>query len=295
MTNEWEKVVKVLKEEIIKNRREIKSAIEASESKLLLKIEELNHRVTNLEIENSNLTNKIEALEVVTKKNNIIIFGLENSEESSPSSVCRELKNLLDVEVHVSDLNNAYRLRTQGKNPLKVEFVSYLKKLEVLKHCKNLKGSGVAISNDLTYKQRCHNKILRNHLNKAREDSSVKSYIKGNKLYINNRAYTVEELEDKENSITEERKISSAPSTPSIRNIEQELFETSGQKGKLPEDKSVSNISTAEESNETKVEKNDKNTPVKVSLQKKFTKTTVGPQKERTKSLRSGSVTSGRD
>lgn len=52
--------MKVLREEII-NRKEDKAAIEASESKLLLKIEELNHRVNTLQIENSMLTNKLEA------------------------------------------------------------------------------------------------------------------------------------------------------------------------------------------------------------------------------------------
>ncbi|KAG5871285.1 hypothetical protein JTB14_037085 [Gonioctena quinquepunctata] len=96
------KVVKVSKEEIIKNRKEIKSAIEASEK-----------------IENTIHTNEIEALEVVTK-NNIIIFALENSEDSSAPSVCRELKKLLDVEVHVSDINKSYR-RKNAKKLMKLQ------------------------------------------------------------------------------------------------------------------------------------------------------------------------------
>lgn len=50
------KVVKTLKEEIVRNRKGIKSAIEVSEVNLLLKIEELSHKVNNLEIENNILT-----------------------------------------------------------------------------------------------------------------------------------------------------------------------------------------------------------------------------------------------
>ncbi|KAG5876062.1 hypothetical protein JTB14_004421 [Gonioctena quinquepunctata] len=115
MASELEKAVRVLKEEIIKNRKEIKSAIEASESKLLLKIAELNHRVNNLEAENTILNNKIEALEITTKKNYIIIFGLEDSGEVSPSTFCKDIKKLLDVDVHISDLNNLYRSRNPPK------------------------------------------------------------------------------------------------------------------------------------------------------------------------------------
>ncbi|KAG5898232.1 hypothetical protein JTB14_005608 [Gonioctena quinquepunctata] len=123
MANELEKAVRVLREVIIKNRKEIKSAIDASESKLLLKIEEINHRVNNLEIEYTILNNKIEALEITTKKDNIIIFGLEDSEEVSPTTVCKYIKKLLDVDVHISDLNNLYKLRTQGRNPGRIHFV----------------------------------------------------------------------------------------------------------------------------------------------------------------------------
>ncbi|KAG5861652.1 hypothetical protein JTB14_021950 [Gonioctena quinquepunctata] len=45
------------------------------------------------------------------------------------------------------------------------------------------------------------------------------SYIKGNRLYVNNRAYTAEELEENENTDTTGRKPKSAPSTPTSRNI----------------------------------------------------------------------------
>lgn len=291
MANEWEKAVKVLREEITRNRTEIKAAIEASESRLLLKIEELNHRVNKLETENNFLTNKIETLEITSKKNNIIIFGLQTSEDLSPLTVCKELNTRLDVEVQVSDLNNIYRLKTQGRKPLKVEFISYLKKLEVLKQCKKLKGSGITIANDLTYKQRCQNRILRSHLNQARQNTSDRSYIKGNKLYINNRAYTVEELEENEYTSTEERKINSAPSTPIIRNLEKEL-ELNEQTEKRSEG-TLDDSSAIEKSSEAKKSKNS-NTPT-TSHNKKSAKTAADqPTRERIRSLRSGLVTSGR-
>lgn len=114
MAGEWEKAVKTLKEEIVKNRKEIKSAIETSERNLLLKIEELSHRVNSLEVENKLLTNKIESLEIQTKKNNIKIFGLDNPDEISPALVCEKLQDLLKIEVKITDLNNTYPLKTVG-------------------------------------------------------------------------------------------------------------------------------------------------------------------------------------
>ncbi|KAG5873054.1 hypothetical protein JTB14_007691 [Gonioctena quinquepunctata] len=70
------------------------------------------------------------------------------------------------------------------------------------------------ISSDLTYKQRCVNKTLRYHLNRARQNPEDNTYIRGNKLFINNRAYTLEELEKNENREPTERTTNSAPSTP---------------------------------------------------------------------------------
>lgn len=290
MANEWEKVVNILKEEITRNRKEIKSAIEASESKLLLKIEELNHRINQLESENSTLSEKVEVLEKITKKNNIIVYGLENLEDISPTSICRQLKNLLDVQISEADFNNIYRLKTQGKKPLKIEFISYFKKVEVLRNCNKLKNSGVTITNDFTYKQRCYNKILRNHLNKARENPSNQSYIKGNKLYINNRGYTVEELEENEQSHTEDRTVNSAPSTPTIRNLGRELQNLSSTEEKEPEHQ----LQNSKIGVSSGVTEKPKKTPIKINPPKKTSKTAVHPITERTKRLRSGSGSSER-
>lgn len=47
----WEKAINTLKENVLKNRKGIKLAIETNEVNLLLKTEKLNHRVS-LEVEN---------------------------------------------------------------------------------------------------------------------------------------------------------------------------------------------------------------------------------------------------
>lgn len=284
MASELEKAVKTLKEEIVKSKKEIKSAIEASEVKLLLKIEELNHRVNDLEIENNNLTNKIETLEIISKKNNIIIFGLDKP-DLSPTLICEKLKGLLKIDVKLSDLNNVYPLKTTGRKSLKVEFISYSKKLEVFKNCKNLKGTGIGISNDLTYKQRQENKILRSFLNRARQNNPEdRTFIKGNKLYINNKAYTVEELEENVKSHSGERKINSAPSTPQKFNLSEsenqtdEHFSKEVQREVFRQDSVEGLPSTPSEHNP-----------------KKTSKAAISTQpKDRLKTLRSGSTSTSR-
>ncbi|KAG5872772.1 hypothetical protein JTB14_008821, partial [Gonioctena quinquepunctata] len=59
----------------------------------------------------------------------------------------------------------------------------------------------------------------------ARENPADQSFIKGNKLYVNSKAYTVEELQEISYSEerSEERNTYSAPATPNTRNSENEL------------------------------------------------------------------------
>lgn len=287
MANELENAVEVLRGEIVKSRRDIKSAIEASETKLLLKIEELNHKVKELEQENTILVDRIETLEVRSKKNNIIIFGLESSESLCPVSLCRELHGLLDVEIQVSELNNIYKIKAK-ENPIKVEFISYLKKLEVMNNCKKLKGTEVFISSDLTYKQRCCNRILRGHLRQAREETDARSYIKGNKLYVNNRAYTVEELEGGQ---TRQSKVNSAPSTPTPHGVEN-VFELPIERGKRAKEV-VREKNYSEKQTTKKKESANSATPSNPGPSKGLTKAgSTRSQPNRVLGLRSGSSSS---
>lgn len=74
-----------------------------------------------------------------------------------------------------------------------------------------MKGTNQSIANDLTLKQRNESKILRTNLIQARANTSCKSFIRGDRLVIGTKQYTVEDLV----SIQPERKPHSAPSTPS--------------------------------------------------------------------------------
>ncbi|CAG9815609.1 unnamed protein product [Phaedon cochleariae] len=84
-----------------------------------------------------------------------------------------------------------------------------------------VKIEGFEESEDQYSIQQERNKILRRHLKETKEKSDDRCYIRGEKLYINNRAYTVEdilELEEKEGIVHNKRANSEPPTTPTVQN-----------------------------------------------------------------------------
>lgn len=66
--------LKQIHDEIIKNRKEIKYLIEASKTRILLKIEDLKIAVHKLEKKNSELKTTVEKLKREIMRNNLMIF-----------------------------------------------------------------------------------------------------------------------------------------------------------------------------------------------------------------------------
>ncbi|CAH1102354.1 unnamed protein product [Psylliodes chrysocephalus] len=200
-------------EEIQKSKNEIKSSVEACETRILLKIETLKNRISEVEKENEFLKDKIETLEQNSKKKNIILFGLNTTNsERTVSYVCELMKDKLGISIREEDVSDLYSLGNYNEAPLKVELLSVVKKRNILKNCTKLKNTGIVVTHDLTQKQREENKILRESLNHC-STTTEKSYIKGNKLHVGSKQYTVEDLKENDYSKKEE-KSNSAPPTP---------------------------------------------------------------------------------
>lgn len=219
--------IKGLKIDIESSRNELRNIIEACETRILLKFETLKSRITELEKENNQLKDKVELLEISSRKNNIVIYGLDATRNKTISSVCEKINALLHIKLIDADIDGIAILGNSEKSPIKVEFVSFQKRQLVFQNVKKLKQTNVYISPDLTKKQLESRKILRKHLLRIRTNSSsTHCYIKGNKLFINYKPYTIEELECGE--IDNEIRPSSAPPTPTVAtryNEENEVFE----------------------------------------------------------------------
>ncbi|KAL3275399.1 hypothetical protein HHI36_020163 [Cryptolaemus montrouzieri] len=132
------------------------------------------------------------------EKNNIVIFGLNKAlEEISIDSNGESLKSLVGVNVVETDIADIYPLGENTNCPKKVEFLSYSTKNEILSRRSKLKGTNVVISNDLTHQQRKENGILGKHMKNAGTNGK-QVYIKGNRLVVENKVYTIEDLEEDE-------------------------------------------------------------------------------------------------
>lgn len=132
------------------------------------------------------------------RKNNIVVFGLDNVNKSDLAEYTLEkLNKALDLNFKINDVNNVYKIGRSEKPPVVVEFISYLKKIEIFKDIeklRTLKGKGISVSNDLCKADRENQKILRKHLKIARSQNQ-QVRLKGNKLEIEGVLYTVEDLE----------------------------------------------------------------------------------------------------
>lgn len=212
ITSDTNFTLKQLYEEIIRSKKEVQSSIAATETRLVLEIHSLKNRIDQLERENFTLREKIESIDRIHRKNNVIIFGLKTPEgKVAPEIICDELHRLLEVELTEADISDCYRLGKTENSPIKVELVSTFKKRTIFSKVKHLRETPVSISNDLTENQRGDFKILRTNLLQARANSSLKSYIRGNRLVVGTREYTVEDLKNNQ----QEDRPHSAPQTPS--------------------------------------------------------------------------------
>ncbi|CAH1115487.1 unnamed protein product [Psylliodes chrysocephalus] len=192
------KIMEKLKEDIIE---ELKNAISASECRILQKIDLVNEKIKELEEENKTLKETVEHVHQTVKK-----------------------KFYLFLDVKESDISDLYLI---GRGPLKIELTTKFTKVNILRNCKKLKGTNITITSDLIKAQQERNKILAKRLKEIRKQTKDRCYIKGEKLYINIKAYTVEDisLEEKleeEKRLSQKQKVINTPSPP----IPEEVFES---------------------------------------------------------------------
>lgn len=120
----FSKILKALKEQT----EELKDDIQQIKSQISKEASITREKINEIEINQNKLKDNILHLERTTRKNNIIIFGLEIEEQDLVSSVINKLNELLEVNLCENDINDIYKLNKKKIAPIKVEFVSFLKK-----------------------------------------------------------------------------------------------------------------------------------------------------------------------
>lgn len=180
-----------------KSKEEINIIIQNENTKIVQLIQEQNTKLIDLQKKQNILEQQNIHIERKLRQNNIILFGLSTRKELKITEfqieVLKEINSLLDTNFKLPDCNSIYPLKSEHKNPIKVEFISHIKKQEIFQNIQKLKGTQVSISDDLCNADREKRKTLMNYLRDAKVQKLNAKILK-DKLMIDGKIYTIEEL-----------------------------------------------------------------------------------------------------
>lgn len=117
-------------------------------SKIDEKLAPLTHEVEQLKLENQELRNKINMLERSRRNNNIIIYGLKETEMTTPELMeltTKKLSSDLKISLENKDINEVRRIGkkvniNERGRPILISFVNAWKKGEIMRNRRNLKN-----------------------------------------------------------------------------------------------------------------------------------------------------------
>ena len=118
--------------------------------------------INGLQNEVSSLKERIDLLEKRSDdseqyscRNCLLVHGIEEQEqENTDNIVLNVIKEDLDIKLSVKDLDRSHRIgksnATSKRRPIIVKFISYNDRREIFNNKKQLKGTGVSITESLT-------------------------------------------------------------------------------------------------------------------------------------------------
>jgi regulator of replication initiation timing len=172
-------------------------------SSMQKEMEELRENYQTIKSENEKLRSQLDLLEGHSRRSNVVFYNVQEEEGESWSKSEELVKHVMNssmkLNVKDSDIERAHRIgrKTNGNRPIIVRFSGYKKKTEVLRNSKNLKGTRIRIEEDFTAKIRNVRKELRQFMLEARSSGQF-AILRYDKLLINGRGYSLEELKSSE-------------------------------------------------------------------------------------------------
>lgn len=164
-------------------------------------IDELENKVSVLETDNTDLRQTLKVLEESQRRNQIVIFGInEEVEDSLERRILDFFSNILLVNIHSQDIDNIYRVgkkdnKSHKERPIVVRFTRFLTKKLIFKNLSKLKGTGFSISHDLTREQQEAKKVLYKFY-KLAISKNFEAKILKNQLLVNGEVFTVVDLKE---------------------------------------------------------------------------------------------------
>ncbi|KAL4718850.1 hypothetical protein ACJJTC_001816 [Scirpophaga incertulas] len=202
-------------------------------------IENINKKITELQIENENLRKEIKQLSTQTlqsqksytnKDKKIVIYGLADCYGESEYDLCNRLVQLFNDTVNVNlsgNIEDIYRVgkRTLKNRPIVIELLSKRMTKYIVNNSQCFQGTGLFISEFLEINERRERALLREELYKARK-KGLHAIIRNNKLYINGKIVQVTENSNRKEQNTYEEKDNeltmNIPTQPCNLNITEE-------------------------------------------------------------------------
>ncbi|KAG5858341.1 hypothetical protein JTB14_012551, partial [Gonioctena quinquepunctata] len=141
--------------------------------------------------------------------------------------------SILGINLNEQDSNNIFPLNPDAEAPIKLEFLSYLKKRKLFENVHKLKGSKITILNDMCYEDRNNYKILQQHIKEARS-KQLSAKIKGLRLIVDGESYTAQQLIQKTPEPEEIFKRNESKSEPSSPKHTRDLYTENVKKENIP-------------------------------------------------------------
>jgi hypothetical protein len=177
-------------------------------------LDKTNDRVKKLEDSDSIIIKTIETFTTKLKKwdgqkrlKNLLIYNVIEPQDETYEILEKSVFELINVKLGVDlikrDIDFLRRIgrKSDRVRPILIKFTNLWKKNDVLRSCKDLKGTNISISCDYSPEVRTTRKELLPYLHKAKQ-SNFKAFLKYDKLIIGSKAYTLSELKKHEAEIT---------------------------------------------------------------------------------------------
>lgn len=144
---------------------------------------------------------KIELMEREIRGKNLVIFGVEETEDESPETQQQKVEEIIKktgIEISPKiDIAEIRRIGQRGVNknrPIKIEMINGNRRDDILRSTRHLKNTTWRIDEDYPKDIQIQRKQLVKYMKLAR-DQGKRATIKYNRLIINGEAYDIEDVE----------------------------------------------------------------------------------------------------
>lgn len=136
------------------------------------------------------LCQRIEKLDKISRRKNLIIHGLTESQGETQNDLDNTILSLISNVLQISDFTKSeidyirrFGSATESSRPVIFGLTTERRKFEILRNSKSLKGTKIYIRQDLTDKDREERRTLVTQMKKERENGNF-AVIRKNKLII---------------------------------------------------------------------------------------------------------------